>query len=194
MHEKLWKKLLDSDNHEDTARRAGCLWKPGVQQFAIKFLNSDYTVDLSTERITDNSNNSTGFLEQLCILAYLIDAEPVEFSGELVKAELLPGGQFFFRGPHCLPDDKVLKAFGRNPELLYSASEELNASKCEFGDASVEVLILPRVSAVFIVWGEDDEFPARSSILFDSEVYRQLPLDALWTSVNLTVRFMLNQK
>ena len=89
-----------------------------------------------------------------------------------------------------MPSDKLEVAFGHNPESLYPASRPLGARKCEFGDASVEVLLFPRVPVTFVIWGSDEDFDARASILFDSTVSDQLPLDALHAGVNLAVNAM----
>ena len=62
-----------------------------------------------------------------------------------------------------------------------------NSKRRDFGDASIEVLILPRIPLTVVVWAADDEFPARTSILFDANADKQLPLDALGAAVNLTI-------
>jgi hypothetical protein len=39
-----------------------------------------------------------------------------------------------------------------------------------------------------ILWRADEEFPARTSILFDETAADQLPLDALWMAAHLAVK------
>lgn len=128
------------------------------------------------------------FLEQLCILAYLINARDLPLADKLVSENALPGGQFFFRGVHCLPTAKLEEAFGDYPEALFDASTQLGATRCEFGDASIRLDMLPRVPATMVVWRRCEEFEARASILFDKSTSEQLPLDALLAAVNLTVK------
>ncbi|MHC4158199.1 MAG: DUF3786 domain-containing protein, partial [Planctomycetota bacterium] len=103
------------------------------------------------------------------------------------KAESLPGGEFFFRGPHVLPTRKLAEIFGAKPELLYEAGKRLGAKKCDFGDGSVELLVLPRIPLTFVVWAGDEEFAARGSILFDQTASEQMPLDGLLAAINLAV-------
>ena len=43
----------------------------------------------------------------------------------------------------------------------------------------------------FVIWAGDEEFAARASILFDRTAGEQLPLDALWTAVNLAVKTLI---
>ena len=194
MHEKLWQQLTAEPDYSVTAKRAACGYQPDPDRLRIKFLNTDYTVIPGEMLITSEIASRPGFLEQLCILAYLISARDTAPEGRLVKAESLPGGQFFFRGPHLLPTAQLEKAFGRDPQVLHRAGRALNAADGRFGDASIEVDILPRVTVVFIIWAEDEEFPARASILFDSGVHRQIPLDALWTAVKQTAKILVKQK
>jgi hypothetical protein len=191
VHEELWKKLEDLD-HEQTAVRAGCEYQPDSSAFEIKLLNCPFEILLEEKKIISKGDISAGFLEQLCLLAYLIDAKNLPLAEKLVKAESLPGGQFFFRGPHELPLKKLQDAFGTKAELLLKAAEAVNAEVCDFGDASVKVQVLPRVPIVFVIWAGDDEFPARASILFDQTAADQLPLDALMVAVNLSTKALLS--
>jgi hypothetical protein len=132
------------------------------------------------------------FLGQLCILAYLIGACDVPAAGKLVGAEQLEGGQFFFRGIHTLPTDKLTETFCENPALLHKIADRLGGRRCEYGDASIEITVLPRFSVTFIVWGHDDEFCGRASILFDQTAEKQMPLDAILAAVNLAVKAVIN--
>jgi hypothetical protein len=105
--------------------------------------------------------------------------------------QALPGGQFFFRGPHKLNTDKLEATFGQNPEQLYGLIDRFGAKKYKFGDAAIELYILPRVTLTIVIWRGDDEFPARASILFDQTAASQLPLDALWAAANLTIKKLI---
>jgi hypothetical protein len=154
-------------------------------------LNKEYLVDLSEREIYTNQSTSppetAGFLEQLCLLTYLINAKNLPLAEKLVKAETFPGGQFFFRGVHCLPTEKLEQYLGQQPEQLYQIMGKFNAVKCEFGDASIKLFILPRLPLTIVIWENDDEFPARASLLFDQTASVHLPLDALLAAVNLTI-------
>ena len=190
MHEELWQQVIGLDGRE-TSQRAKCQYLLDPDRYVIELLNVEYVVDLSQRQIFPSQNSSdqepASFLEQLCILAYLISARQLPLAGRLVKAESLPGGEFFFRGPHELPTQKLTKAFGEDPDLLYRASANLDTERCDFGDASMELLVLPRIPLTFVIWAADEEFAPRASILFDQTASDQLPLDALLTAANLAV-------
>jgi Domain of unknown function (DUF3786) len=190
-HEGLWEQLEKLDGTE-TARRAKCQHLTDPQRYVIRLLNRDFVVALSDRSIhsasADTPEYMADFLEQLCLLAYLINARDVPLADKLCNAEALPGGQFFFRGLHSLPTGKLQSAFGDRPESLYELSGHLGAERCEFGDASVRLDVLPRVPLTIIIWGRCEEFAARASILFDKSAADQMPLDALLVAVNLAVR------
>jgi hypothetical protein len=189
-NEGLWEQLKKLDCAE-TAQRAKCEYLSDKERYIIKLLNIEYVVDLSGGKIyscrEDSTQKPAAFLEELCLLAYLIHAKEIPLANKLVRAETLPGGQFFFRGIHKLPIEKLEKAFGACPQALLEISDQFKAKKCEFGDASISLYILPRLLLTIVIWRGCEEFEARASILFDQTAAYQMPLDALLASVNLVV-------
>ncbi len=187
-NEGLWQQLVTLDGPE-TAQRAGCKYVAELAGYFITLLNTEYEVGLCDKRVSSRQPGlaAAGFIRELCILAYLINARDLPLAGKLVKAQDLPSGQFFFRGLHSLPTDKLEKAFGRRPETLFGIAEQFGAEKCEFGDASIRLNVLPRVPITIIIWRQCEQFGARASILFDQTAAAHMPLDALWGAVNLAV-------
>ncbi len=196
-HEGLWEQLNKLDGTK-TAQRAKCQYLRSPERYIITLLNTEYVVNLSDRNIfsaRSGSPQSAGhltvepaeFLEQLCILAYLINAQDLPLTDKLVGAESLRGGQFFFRGLHSLPTKKLEQAFGNRPEVLHHVSAQFDAERCEFGDASIRLYILPRLPLTIVIWRRCEEFDARASMLFDQTAASQLPLDALLAAANLTV-------
>jgi len=193
-HEGLWEQLEKLDGTE-TARRAKCQYLNNPDRYILAMLNTEYVIDLQNSQIysiqPEIPHKPAEFLEQLCLLAYLINAKDIPLVNKLVKAETFPGGQFFFRGQHSLPTVKLENNFGDNPETLNKITSQFNAKKCTYGDASIEINVLPRIPLTIIVWRGDEEFPARASILFDKTTADQLQLDALLTAANLTVEALI---
>jgi hypothetical protein len=185
-HEELWQQLAGLDRQQ-TSRRAKCQYFRDPERYVITLLNTEYVVNLTDKQIFSSQPGSepAEFLEQLCLLAYLINARDLPLADKLVTAESLPGGQFFFRGPHMLPTHKLEETFGDKPELLYKAGASFNAKKYDFGDASVQLHVLPRIPLTFVIWAADEEFDARASILFDETAGSHLLLDALLAAANL---------
>ena len=191
VHEGLWAQLGGLDGSE-TARRAGCQYLSDPERYVLALLSSEYVINPPDRSIVevkaDSPKREAGFLEQLCLLAYLINAKDLPLAGKLVNGNALPGGQFFFRGVHGLPTQELEEAFGDCPEALLYTSARFGAEHCEFGDASIRLRMLPRVPLTIVVWRRCEEFEARASILFDKSTGEQLPLDALLAAVNLTVK------
>ena len=189
-NEGLWEQLekLDCAN---TAQRAKCEYLSDKERYIIQLLNVEYIVDLSGRKIyschEDSQGRPAAFLEELCLLAYLINAKDIPLANKLVRAEALPGGQFFFRGIHKLPTEKLEKAFGARPQALLKVLEQFEVKNCEFGDVSILFYILPRLPLTIVIWHGCEEFEARASVLFDQTAASQMPLDALLAVVNLAV-------
>jgi hypothetical protein len=195
-HEGLWEQL-EKLHGPETAKKADCRYLSDPPRYVVTLLNEEYVVDLSKREILsspgDSEGQPAGFIEQLCILAYLITAQDIPLAGKLVRGETFPGGQFFFRGVHGLPTGELEEAFGTRPEDLCQVSEKYGAKTREFGDASIELYLLPRVPVTMVVWGRDEEFDARASILFDQTAAAHMPLDALLAGVNLAVDGLVEQ-
>ncbi|MHC4335679.1 MAG: DUF3786 domain-containing protein [Planctomycetota bacterium] len=190
-NEGLWQQLVKQDG-EQTAQRAKCRYVDEPKRCILVLLNKEYVVDLSNRQVLAAADGAAaGFGEELCILAYLINSRDLPVAEKLVPPERLPGGQFFFRGPHELPTNKLKEVFGESPERLYEVAAEFGAERREFGDASIEFYVLPRVPMTVVLWRADEEFGARASILFDETAAEQLPLDALWMAAHLAVKALV---
>ena len=193
-NEGLWEQLENLDCFQ-TAQNAKCKYDAETKQYILKMLNADFTAALTNRTIYSNKSGTSQtpvkYLEELCILSYLINAKELPLADKLVRGESLPGGQFFFKGNHRLPAKKIEDAFGDSPETIYRVSEKLDAQRQEYGDASISLLALPRIPMTIIIWKRDEEFDARASILFDQTVSSHLPLDALLVAANLTVEALI---
>lgn len=194
LHQGLWEQLATFDP-EETARRARCRHAADdpAGRFVITFLNKEYAVDLEDKTILllvgGVPQEAPGYLEQLCILAYLINAKDVPLSNELVGEKSLPGGDFYFRAkPHELPTAKLEDAFGQRPEKLYDVMAAFDATRREFGDASIQLFVLPRLPLTITIWAGDEEFAARATVLFDKTAAEQLPLDALGAAAMVAIK------
>lgn len=194
MHEQFWEQLAGLPR-EETALRAGCRYLGERDCFVIPLLSTDYLVDPARRTIRavqTPEDHPAGYLQQLCILAYLVDAKDLPPSNRLVSVEKLDPGGFFFRGSHRLPVEKLAGVFGPDPQLLHKVGQALNAIPRTFGDVSMELCVLPRIPATLVIWAADEEFPARASIFFDRSVTAQLPLDVIFAIAALTIESILS--
>jgi Domain of unknown function (DUF3786) len=126
------------------------------------------------------------FQEYLVLLMYLLKAREKPIEGKKIHEREIPGGELFFRGPHALFKEPLEKAYGKDPKRFIQAGLMLGGQETGMGDASFELLVLPRIPVEYILHTEDEEFPAQITISFDRSVSWHLPLDALWSLINLT--------
>jgi hypothetical protein len=88
----------------------------------------------------------------------------------LIGFKQVPGGLFEYAGLARELLTPLLDHFGREPERLVEAADNLGGSKVGYGDIAVSIKAFPKVSLVIVLWRGDDEFAPNATILFDSTV------------------------
>ncbi|KJU84204.1 hypothetical protein MBAV_003604 [Candidatus Magnetobacterium bavaricum] len=131
------------------------------------------------------------YFYRLASLWYLTGARELPPSNHLVPPEGLKDGGMFFKGGHTLPLDKLAARFGADRAGFLQRGIALGGEEVSFGDVAIRVYPFPRVPVVLILWLEDDEFPARVNLLFDSTCEFHLPLDMNWNVAMMCVLMML---
>ncbi len=180
------------------ALRCGIRYEPALKEFFIPSFGSDLRVDTRSREITCPRNPATplltgenGSLFRLAVPWYMAYAKDIPFSGKLVRPEDLPGGEIFARGTHVLPLRELADRFGTTTETFLEKGLRLGGSSAPYGDTAVELFPFPRLSLTVILWGEDEEFPARASLLFDSSAAFQAQVDILWAIAVMTTRMLI---
>lgn len=181
-----WEELAALDP-EDVCKRGG-VTHDGEKGYRVPFLSRIYWVEPLQKRIhrEDLPEKNLSFQEYLVLLVYLIQSQDLPFQGRSITEREIPGGDLFFRGPHALFREPLEGRFGRDPEGFLQAGLNLGGSPTGKGDASFKLLVLPRIPVEYILYREDEEFPAQIVIHFDGGIHRHLPLDVIWSLVNLT--------
>ena len=123
----------------------------------------------------------TAYFSRLSILLYLLRAQKIAPTGRLLKPAELKSNQIYFTGSHLLPLEPIAARFGSSPDGFFAQAAKFGGESRPYGDAAVQLLPFPRTPVFIILWLEDDEFPARSYILFDEVCEFQLPPDILWS-------------
>ncbi|MBF0606425.1 MAG: DUF3786 domain-containing protein [Magnetococcales bacterium] len=121
-----------------------------------------------------------GYFYRLASLWYLTDARDIPPSNHLMPPEGLKDGEMFFKGGHTLPLNKLAARLGTDRDGFLQRGRELGGEEVSFGDVAIRLFPYPRVPVVLILWLEDEEFPARVNLLFDSTCEFHLPLDMNW--------------
>jgi hypothetical protein len=194
--EKAWE-ILSGLEQKDVCKRAGVLYDGQSVSYVLKSFGFDFSISLPKREIKSLSEKAEIFTKRLSyfftisVLSYLVNVKEIPFSGRLIKPENIKGGEFFFKGTHILPLNKVAEKYQSDREGFLAECKEFNGTPLGYGDASVEFLPLPRIPVTLILWLSDEEFPARADFLFDSTCAMQLPLDILWSIAMMSVMVLL---
>ncbi len=190
--EKAWE-MLSLMPSDDVLRRTGAVIDPSSGCFTVTSFGIPFNVDISKREITGSDRRGEPFLKRLgyfyrlSALWYLIKAENIRASGTLINPTSMKGGDIFFRGSHVLPLEQIAKKYARDREGFLGRGSELGGRQVRYGDAGIEIHPFPRIPATMILWLEDEEFPSRADLLFDSTAQPQLPLDIIWSVAMMTV-------
>ena len=184
-------------NPEIVQKNANVMYDEGLSTYDLICFGQHIKVSLLDRNISGTSDtadtlmNELGDYSRLSILNYLVNVREVPLTGQLVRPADLSGSDLFTRGTHILPLDKIADLFNNDKEAFLKKGRKLGGSEIEYGDMSIRLFPFPRIPVVLIVWSGDDEFPPRSSLLFDSSCTFHIPIDILWSTAMLTVEMML---
>lgn len=194
--DQAWESLSARDPAA-VARRAAVEYSSRTGRYAVPVLGHTVNVDPATSTLLGSDPQSefiltkTGYFSRLSILHYLLGAQQVVQTGRLLKPEELRSGQFHQRGSHVLPLDQLAARFSACPDDFLMQAAAFGGEPREYGDRAMELRPFPRVPVTLILWQEDDEFPARSSLLFDETCERHLPPDIVWSVAMMCIMVML---
>jgi len=194
--DKAWQ-ILRELTPEQVCRKAMVKYDAVSGAYLLKSFGMDIYVDPGKARIHSDAPEAgllldrLGYFSKLSILFYLTSAMDIPLSGRLVQPANLRGGQIFFRGTHVLPLDKVALKYGSDAKSFIKRGADLGGAQMSYGDASLQLFPFPRIPVVIILWLEDEEFPARADLLFDSTCEFHLALDILWSTAMKSLLIML---
>ena len=165
--------------------------------YTVRSFGMDFTVSLRDRIITSDDPrgdlllNRLGDFFRLSVLWYLVTSKDIPCTGKIVKLEGISGGDIFTKGSHVLPLEKLSNKYRTDREGFLRKGRTLGGEVVNSGDAGVKLFPFPRVPAVLTLLLEDEEFPARADLLFDSTSALQVPTDIIWSIAMLTVLVML---
>ena len=184
-----WQRL-QAESPEAVARRAAVQYDAAGQAYVVPLCGQPVRV-LPAARRVEGPGGPAGFEPMLACVQYLLTAQDEPPAGEWVNPRAIPSGDFFFRGPHDFPTERLANAFGDRPEAFCKAAEKIGGRPVAAGDAAYEFAALPRVPMAVVLWRADEEFPARVQMLVDRAAHRQLPLDALLVLANVLAKRLI---
>ena len=182
--DELWKTLQKADP-DTLSRNCDVTFDPKQGRYLIPVLDEIYGVCPKDKKITkpfesDASQEKLRVERTLFLLYYLLGTKNIPLEGKRVSEKELKGGEMFFRGPHAFSTQRITKKFAKNPEGFLAAGLKLKGEKVNLGDAAIELKAAPKVPITYVLWVEDEEFPASVKILFDPTIQEFLPLDIIY--------------
>jgi len=193
---KAWE-LLAAANPAAVAERAAVSFDPASGCYRLPSFGRHFSVHPGDRRFVSLEPAGEVFLKrdagffQLTALWYLVKASLTRPSGTLVRPARLPGGEIFLRGTHVLPLDALAAKYATRPEAFLEAGAALGGRPAAHGDAAIVLCPMPKVPTTVLLWTGDDEFPARTDLLFDATCTAHLPLDILWSIAMLSVQTLM---
>jgi hypothetical protein len=194
--EKAWE-ILATLSADDVCRAAAVSYDRETDQYIVKSLGMDFLVAVKDRTISSASPGSEvllkrlGYFFKLSILWYLVRAKDIACTGRVVKLQNVRGGEIFTMGSHILPLDKVAQRFGKDKDGFLQKGTGLGGEMVKYGDASVKLYPFPRIPVILTLWLEDQEFPARVDLMFDSTCEMHLATDIIWSIAMMCVLVML---
>ena len=192
-----WEELKAMDPSE-VCRRSLARYSENENAYELRLLNDDLLVHPEKRKVVhaaqpaSENNPPPNFNTVLVSVHYLLRAREVPIANEYVAESQITDGAFFFKGPHALPSWRVEKRFGNDAAAFMEKGRLIGGAPIKFADAGLEFLVLPRIQIAYVLWEADEEFPARSQILFDASADKHFALDVVWAMCNLVTEKLLS--
>jgi Domain of unknown function (DUF3786) len=163
--------ILRNSDPSAVARKAGAAYTVGEQGSGIlemSVLNGKLTIAWPGLDIVAEPAKLGSFSMKLLTLLYLANTNGAAPTGEMVSYRQLPDGLFYEPVVQRSVEVPIAAAFGTDVAAFEDACKSLGGRATGRGDASYAFNLFPGVVIEFLLWREDEEFPARGQVLFDS--------------------------
>jgi hypothetical protein len=191
-YRKIYEDLIERLQYADiatSARRLG-LSLNDAGEASVPFMGATYLVSIFSVRRADGKRipNTTAS----ALIHYILQGSRSRPAGQFVTfTELV--GPLFKQGSYSRSalEQPIIKRFrGRVSELLAVAESVGGRQGGEAGLGSVSLIfdLLPHILLQLVFYDQDDEFPARSTLLFDRNATQLIDFEALAVLVTVFVR------
>ena len=168
----------------------------GPDALSIKFTEKEVIIRTKHKSMKESDGRNIDDMQTKMVLLLYLQSKGTEYSSEAkdhtwVSPLQLPNGEAFFRGPHTIPTKVLEEHYGDDPEGFLEAGRRIGGKEASRGDASFYLRVLPNIYVYFVLFVEDEEFPARVNMMFGESINEYLPLDGIWALSNILVRRLL---
>ncbi len=186
---KAWQEVCGLSRN-DICSRTVSSYDEKIGAFILRCFGIDFQIDPCEMRIACPSAQGAIFLGKLntffrlTVLCYMASAMDIPTTGRLIRPVDVKGGHRFSAGTHVLPLDAIALKYARDKERFVNRGKAFGAEVVTgYGDACIRLYPLPRVPITLVLWLEDEEFPAKVDLFFDSTCEFQLSRsDTIWAS------------
>ena len=193
-HIKHYEDLVKILKTEDIAALADPLDLPmsDAGEVEIPFLGTTYLISNKGVQISDRKKFP--IVTGSALIHYLLKSSSSRPAGNFVALDELAGS--LFKGSsfsRSALESPIVKRFqGRLPELL-SIAASIGGRKggiSGLGSVSLVFNLLPNILLQLIFYDQDDEFPARATLLLDANAIQLIDFEALAFLVAIFVQFL----
>lgn len=166
---------------EDAAARSGARYDPAGNRFEVMYLGSLYMVE-SDGRVwrAGSPEEDVPFNDRTIIVQYLCEASGLPPRGSWISFLQLPDGSHHYAPFQTDATGPLAITFEARPQRFDDAAQAFGGQPLDIGDRSFIIPALPKIPLAVVLWEKDEEFPAKSVILFDSVSPTHLTTATLW--------------
>lgn len=167
------KQLVATGDLKQQCLKSGADYKRAGSKeiITVEFLNQAYNVTLpDTDVVLVGGGAEVPVSDKILILHYLTLAGGTPLSHKPIAFQELPEGASYQRTFSKRSIEPLVKYFGGEPRKLIEVAKRLGGLQADYGDAAVTINGFKMVPVTIVLWGGDEEFPARGNILFDSTI------------------------
>lgn len=193
-HKKHYEDLVKDLKTKDIAALAAPLDLPmsDAGEAEISFLGTTYLI--SNKGVQRSDRKKFPIVTGSALIHYLLKSSSCRPAGKFMALDELAGplfkGSSFSRS--ALESPIVKRFWGRLPELLSIAASIGGREGGTSGLGSVSLIfdLLPNMLLQLIFYDQDDEFPARTTLLIDANATKLIDFEALAFLVAVFVQFL----
>ncbi len=183
---QFWNALAAKDPQLVCSNTGATLLEDG--KYLVQCLSESWLVDANQQQVMKADGAFGGEWDRqvpFLILVYLVMAQEEPASGTMIAPRDVLPGKDFFAGRYELKTHDLKRAFADKGEYFLQAGEKLGGTLRHEADVSARFRVFPKIIVDYLLWLEDEEFPASITILIDKNVPIHYPLDATAVLINL---------
>lgn len=160
----------------------------------IKYLNREYLISPDGKVTCLEKNREATERTKIIILHYLAALPAPGAGNKLIDFREVPSGNMYYSSFEARVYQPFLTFFGKKPSLFIKASTIFEGEQVDFGNAAFKFVVLPEIPVYFILYEEDEEFPAACKVLFDSSIKDYFPTEDIAIICEDTVKELIKHQ